>query len=146
MSTLGDGYPLKIVPVDIEKQQTTLWESFPPFIRSTKSEVDKSNIYYVWENKNSWLLSNDTDQIKAIKLFGGHYLRPVDLLVCMLHDNVINIQKAVWIYKKMKAKDPAWVPKEITFAEYSRNNILIANMLQFLHESSYWHCRPSQRW
>lgn len=118
LGSFNNGYPLKIVSINLQKQQTTLWDSYHPFIKSAASDADKSNIYFIRENRYCWLLSNDTDQNESIKLLRGHCLRPVDLLVWMVDDSFIKRQKAVWVYKRMKEKDLAWIPKRVTFAEY----------------------------
>jgi len=119
-SFFDDGYKLEIESVNIQSSQTNLWDNCAPFRRAAKSDVDKSNIYYTRENDNCWVLTNDSDQIKAIELTSDHFLRPTDLLVWMVCDSYINKQKAVWVYEKMREKDPAWVPKNTTFAQYFR--------------------------
>ena len=116
-----NGYKLKIESINMQSSQTTLWDNYAPFRRAAKSDADKSNIYYARENNNCWVATNDSDQIKAIKLTSNHCLRPTDLLVWMVNDSYITRQKAVWVYEKMRKKDPAWVPKDTTFAMYFRN-------------------------
>ena len=115
-----NGYQLKIESVNMQSSTIPLWDCYPPFIRSAKSEVDKSNIYYQRENKNNWVATNDEDQIKAIKLTLGNYFRPVDMLVWMVNDKFIKNPKAIWTYARMKIKDKGWVPKNITFTEYKK--------------------------
>jgi len=119
-----NGYKLKIESANVQLSQTPLWDSYAPFRRAAKKEADKSNIYYARENGNCLVLTNDNDQIKAIGLTLNYCLRPADLLVWMVIDEYITRQKAVWVYKKTKERDVAWVPKDMTFAEYFRKTKL----------------------
>lgn len=118
LSSFDDGHKLKIESVNIGPSQTNLWDNYVPFVRAAKSDADKSNIYYARENANCWVLTNDSDQIKAIELTSNHCLRPTDLLVWMVYDSYIKKQKAVWVYEKMGKRDRAWVPKNTTFTQY----------------------------
>lgn len=97
----------------------TLWDTTTSFKRLSKDEADVSNIYATRSiYRSNFVITNDNDQIKQLRLEGNLYLRPIEILLWMRDCNVITNQKAVWVYNKMSVRDKQWIKKGTTFAKY----------------------------